>query len=527
MRIGELIRDLGGNLVAGDLDQEVLGVAIDSRQVQAGDLFAALPGGTDHGGRFVADAIQRGACAVLTAAGESSPAQWGLDLAVPHWQHEQIQATAGRVAARLLGPPAGALRSIGITGTNGKTTCAHLLGHLLRLGGQAPAVLGTTGYAVAGSAPVPATHTTPPAPSLQRLLARHHRAGGQTAVMEVSSHALVQDRTAGMTFQVAVFTNLTREHLDYHGNMGSYLEAKSRLFANLAPGSAAVLNRDDMAWEHLAGIARAAGARVVTYSVQQSADVWASELETDSVGSRFKIEGMGICSTKLRFPLRGRFNVQNALAAAAAARLFQVSPETIIAGLSAPSSAPGRMELVSTQGCCGEVYVDYAHSPDALARALGALRAVLQARSQGTSAAEPGLLPSTRGRRGRLIVVFGCGGDRDQGKRAAMGRVACEEADLVIVTSDNPRSESPDEIAEQVLEGTRSVHEDKAALTRVELDRRRAIELALDMARDDDLVLIAGKGHERVQQIGSEQREFDDRQVVRECLQACVTGGGN
>ena len=505
IRLQDLVRELGGELspCAGELT--IREVQLDSRDVQPGDLFVAVHGGREDGSTYVKDAIARGAIAVLSrgASGQEGPGQVSAEVSgVAHWTHDRVREAAGHAAARAQGPPRGSLDIVGITGTNGKTTSAHLLGQLLDSAGMAPAVLGTAGHRLHGDGVVKSTHTTPPAPEIQRLLARHQRAGGKSVVMEVSSHALDQKRTAGVDFRVAVFTNLTRDHLDYHSGMDSYLEAKARLFQNLASGTTAVLNKDDPAWEYLAGVARTAGAEIITYSVQQAADFRASELRTETDGSRFTFDGMGIFSTELRIPLRGRFNVQNTLAAIAAAHCLGASPSVneLAEGLATFQPAPGRLEPVPCSGRDLGIFVDYAHTPDALKHALCAAREGLQ---------------NTDGRDPELWVVFGCGGDRDRGKREEMGRVAGAHSHRLVVTSDNPRSEDPASIADDIQRGLTQAQSDACT---VELDRRKAIEFALQQARPGDVILVAGKGHETEQWVDGEALPFDDRLVIQEAL---------
>lgn len=494
----ELVRRIGGSCSSPGQDVAVLDVQLDSRNVRPGDLFAALPGSKDDGGRHVADAVDRGAVVVLTphefdlrAVTPSTPGLKG----VCHWSHPQPRQAAGLAAALVQGEPAQAMAMAGITGTNGKTTTAHILGHLLSVAGLSPAVLGTAGHRLAGGRVLEASHTTPDAPSLQRLLAMHRQGGGASCVMEVSSHALAQERTAGVDFDVAVFTNLTREHLDYHGDMEAYAEAKARLFSGLRPGAAAVLNLDDPASSLMRSAAESAGARVVTYSVRKAADLQASGLRIDPEGSRLTLDGMGISTCEVRLPLRGRYNVENALAAAATARLLGASPSTTVEGLATTSAAPGRLEPVNTGAHGFSVYVDYAHTPDALERVLEALA------------------EQVKGTTGRLIAVFGCGGDRDPGKRPQMGQVAARLADVAVVTSDNPRSEQPERIIQDILAGMSGDVE-----VEVEVDRRLAIERAVGMASSGDVVLVAGKGHECDQVLGGALIPFDDRLVAQEVL---------
>ncbi len=504
--LSALAAAFGGRIVGGR-DVTLADVHLDSRRLEPGSLFVALPGTgpagrRDDGARYVAEAIERGAVAVLAPCGVTEgPLRERLPSATPLWLHPHPRRAAGLAAARVHGDPSERLQLAGITGTNGKTSSAHILGHLLILAGRRPAVLGTAGHSLAGGVKLSASHTTPDAPELQRILARHRLLGGDSCVMEVSSHALAQERTVALDFDVALFTNLSRDHLDYHGDMDAYAAAKARLFSGLSPGASAVLNRDDPAWGVMRRAAEAAGARVLTYSTRRAADLRASRLRTDGAGLRMTLDGMGISAKELRFPLRGRYNVENALAAAVAACRMGASPSTIVEGLATTSSAPGRMEPIPTGGRGFSMYVDYAHTPEALRNALSACA------------------PQRRG--GRLIVVFGCGGERDRGKRGAMGAVAAELSDLALVTSDNPRGEDPSVIIADILagmQGAEGMAGEAKARVEVETDRRRAIDRAVSLAREGDVVLVAGKGHERHQVIGGRLLPFDDRCVAREAL---------
>ncbi len=506
MRLADLVREVGG-AASRDASAPIRGVQLDSRHVAPGDLFCALSGSREDGARFAADAVRRGAVAVLTDREIDVPAGVGS------WVHASARRAAGEAAARILGTPARGMFVAGVTGTNGKTTVAHLVGHLLTRAGLRPAVLGTAGNRLADGQIVPATHTTPDAPALQKLVARHRDLGGDSLVMEVSSHALDQERTAGLDFDVAIFTNLTRDHLDYHGDLESYTRAKERLFAMLRPGATAVVNADEPASERMSAAARARNALVVTYSARLRGDLCASELRSSLRGTHLILHGMGISRTRLWLPLAGRYNVENALAAAACALVSGASPSSILEGLANAPSAPGRLEVVPTNGRGFTVLVDYAHSEDALENVCRTLRHALEVPAtpeSGVAHLGDGVAP----RSGRLIVVFGAGGDRDKGKRAPMGRVVNDLADLAIVTSDNPRSEDPARILSDIVLGM----EPQRALRIVESDRRRAIEIACAEARAGDVVLIAGKGHETTQTIGTEVHSFDDRAVAREVL---------
>ncbi len=498
-RLGDLMEQLGGGCPPEGGGPRISDVHLDSRRVGVGNLFCALPGNRDDGARFVADAASRGAVAVLT------PHELDLrtvtydmpGLHMDQWVHPDARRIAGRAAALVHDEPCRELSVAGITGTNGKTTTAHILGHILDRAGMDTAVLGTAGHRLAGGRVLKASHTTPDAPELQRLFRMHRDAGGKTVVMEVSSHALSQERTACVEFEVAVFTNLTREHLDYHGDMDRYVRAKTRLFEQLGSDSTAVINIDDPAWGVMATAARRGGARIVTYSTRSRADLSVSGLRTGPAGSHFVLSGMGIEWTETVFPLRGRYNVENALAASAAALVMGASPSAIADGLATTSSAPGRLERIPTGDRGFELFIDYAHSPDALERVMNVLR---------------------DGLRGRLIVVFGCGGDRDAGKRPEMGRIAAGLADVAIVTSDNPRSEDPEAIIADVLVGVREGAGGSSCECIVQSDRERAIRRAIELATAGDIVLVAGKGHETGQIIGAEVVAFDDRCVAQEAL---------
>ncbi len=493
-----LIDKLGGTCVLDGSGADVRGVSLDSRRVEEGDLFVALEGAASDGRRYVSQALERGASAVLLA---ESPDSGLVELAatrapgVPIWVHPAARAMAGEVAAELCGRPSKGMHVIAITGTNGKTTTAHLTGQLLAACEFKPAVLGTAGHTLADGVLRTATHTTPDAPELQRLLSEHRALGGDSVVLEASSHALVQVRLAGLEVSCAVFTNLTRDHLDYHGDMLQYARAKARLFSGLTDNAVAILNADDAYAHVMRDAAAASGARVITYSSQSPADLRASLSRTDLDVTYLTLSGMGISLDRLRVNLLGRFNIENALAASAAVLMSGASPSAIVEGLATVSPPPGRLERVSTGDRGFHVFVDYAHTEDALRNALTVLR----------DAMSPG--------QGRLIVVFGCGGDRDRGKRAPMGRAASELADSVVITSDNPRREAPQQIIDEIRAGISG-----GAQVHVESDRRLAISHALAGARAGDVVLIAGKGHEAFQHVGDQSLEFDDRAVAREAL---------
>jgi UDP-N-acetylmuramoyl-L-alanyl-D-glutamate--2,6-diaminopimelate ligase len=484
-------------------DVEVAGLAVDSRRVRPGDVFFALAGVREDGRRHVREALARGAVAVVAeeAVDAAPTVVVGAGTA---------RALLGVAAARLAGDPTAALTVVGVTGTNGKTTTTYLLEEIWRAAGACPGVVGTVAYRFAGVSE-PAPLTTPDAPTLQGLFARMRARGTTHVAVEVSSHALEQDRVAGTRFDAAVFTNLTRDHLDYHGDIDRYWAAKARLFLEHLPAGGkrdpvAVVNADDPAGARLLGALRA---RAVPFGRGPRAAVRAYGVATDLGGTRGEIDLEGT-----RIPLRTRLvgapHVENALAAAATAWALGVSPDAIAAGLAAAVPPPGRLEQLHGPGFT--VLVDYAHSPDALARALEALR------------------PLTAG---RLVAVFGCGGDRDRGKRPLMGMAAARLADVVVLTSDNPRTEDAARIIADIEVGVcdagmpaLAVAEPGAAALDggrgyvVRPERAEAIALAVALARPGDVVLVAGKGHEDYQIVGAERRPFDDREVVRRVLAA-------
>jgi len=395
-----------------------------------------------------------------------------------------VRAAIGPMSALVFGRPADQLTAIGVTGTNGKTTCTYLLEAILGAAGLAPGVIGTTGARIDGS-PVEIERTTPEAPDLQRLLARMLASGVRAVAMEVSSHALAQRRTDGIRFDAAIFTNLSQDHLDFHGTMDAYFEVKARLFTpeHTAVG---VVGSDDPYGRRLIGSAEVP---IVTYGVDADADLRATEVVVGSEGSSFVVDGV-----RVRTALRGAFNVQNCLAALSAARAIGLELDAAAAAVSTVERVPGRMEVIDG-GRGVSVVVDYAHTPDSI-------RVVLRgARSLAA---------------GRVLVVFGCGGERDRAKRPSMGFAATSGADLTFITSDNPRSEDPLAIIEEIVPGAA----EGGGRFVVEPDRRAAIRLALHEARPGDVVIVAGKGHERVQEIGGATIPFDDRTVVREELAA-------
>ncbi|GEJ56776.1 UDP-N-acetylmuramoyl-L-alanyl-D-glutamate--2,6-diaminopimelate ligase [Anaeromyxobacter diazotrophicus] len=497
MRLSKVIEGTGAR-GALEGDPPIALVTGDSRAVRPGALFFALRGVAADGHDFAAEAARRGAAAVV-AEREVACAPARL-LLVPSTRRAMALA-----AMNFFGRPGEALELVGVTGTNGKTTVTYLVEACARAAGVPSAVLGTVTHRWPGGER-PASHTTPESTEVAETLATARDAGARLALLEVSSHALAQERAAGLTFRAAGFTNLTRDHLDYHGDMEGYFQAKRRLFTeHLAPGGTAVLNGADAYGQRLASeLARGGTARVWRYG--------APGAELGAAGARFGLGGLSARlatpagELDLASPLVGAHNLENLLCAAGLALAAGLPLEAVGRGLAACPGAPGRLERVSGRGV--HAFVDYAHTDDALARAIAALRA---------------LAPR------RLVVVFGCGGDRDRGKRPLMGEVAGRGAELAVATSDNPRGERPEDILAEIVPGLeragarRLTGAEAAAGARGYLvvpDRREAIALALAAARPGDAVLIAGKGHEDYQLIGGERRHFDDREEARRGLGA-------
>ena len=483
MKLNKLLNGFASQLPVDGRD--IKGLTCDSRHVKPGYLYVAIPGHERDGAAFIGDAIQRGATAIV---GEGTPTGGPKTVAIPV---KDSRGAMAALAARFYKRPADRLHLIGITGTNGKTTVATLTRTLLRSVGRHPGLLSTVQYEI-GSRVIPPTRTTPDAIQLHGLFAEMLAADCDSAVMEVSSHGLMQKRTEGVDFDVAVFTNLSPDHLDYHGDMESYFKAKRRLFESLGRGqktATAVVHADDQ-WGRRLLQEKPWKAQVVSYGLQSGADVRAENIAVGNQWTAFRCRSPW-GSEQITFRLRGQFNVINALAAIAAGGASGLSMRRMALALADVTAIPGRLEEVETMRGY-QVFVDYAHTPDALENVLSTLR---------------DLDPE------RLIVVFGCGGNRDTAKRAMMGTVATTWADHVIVTTDNPRSEDPLAIMRDIEAGFTG-----RASTQMELDRRAAIGQALTQAQDGDIVLIAGKGHETFQEFKNTTVAFDDRRVVREWL---------
>ena len=519
------------------VDRMIRGLSLDSRRTRPGDLFLALPGVRCHGGDHIAEALRAGAVAIAIdaeypqaidqgaidqgatdqgaidqGASDHGPIYQGsLDRqpAVPVYRIHHLRARAGVIAGRFFGQPSRQMRVIGVTGTNGKTSVTHYLAEALNGSPRAApcGLIGTMGHGMWGDLRRADT-TTPDAVTTQRLLAEMHARGAQSVVMEVSSHGLDQGRVAGVDFDVAVFTNLSRDHLDYHGSMQSYGEAKRRLFRDPALKAAAV-NLDDPYARDIVG-ALPGSAHVFGYTLAErecrglpDACVCGRRLENGALGLSLEVVsvwGRG----RIESPLLGDFNAYNLLAALAALLALGEPFAEILERLSRVRAAPGRLEVFRGADDGPVAIVDYAHTPDGLEKALRAIRGLTLHRLNG----------------GQVLCVFGCGGDRDAGKRPMMGAIAESLADRVLVTSDNPRGEAPSAIIHQILAGMRAPR--RAA---VEADRETAIARAFAEARPGDVILVAGKGHEDYQEIAGQRWPFSDRDVVRRMV-AAMAGGG-
>jgi UDP-N-acetylmuramoyl-L-alanyl-D-glutamate--2,6-diaminopimelate ligase len=486
MRLGELVNGMAVQATGGSADLEITELVEDSRHARGGCLFVARAGSKSDGRRFIADAILRGAVAVLSDDPASVPPSVAALIC------SDVQAASARLAERFFGRPTRELTVVGITGTNGKTTTAYLVRHLLNHGGMRCGLIGTV-QIDDGALVRTAELTTPPAIDLSRLMRSMVANGCRACVMEASSHALHQKRTAGLEFRIGVFTNLTGDHLDYHGTMEAYLDAKAILLESLPADGVAVVNVDDAAGESLG---RRTAAAVMTCSVRHRNALCHArvgrQLLTCVEASFHGPWGSFDC----RLPLLGRHNAANALEAVAVGHALGLDRETLREGIATCAAPPGRLEPVTKAEHDFAVLVDYAHTDDALENVLRSLRPIL---------------PSGA----KLRVVFGCGGDRDRTKRPRMARAACAHADDVIITSDNPRTEDPQSIIDEICAGVPSEWSDRALRI---ADRTRAIYAAVDRAEAGDILLIAGKGHEDYQIVGTTRHPFDDRRIAAAAL---------
>ena len=471
-------------------DPALIGITDDSRQVRPGWLFVAVKGIGSDGHAYIPKAIEAGAAAVICEHLENGAA------GVPHMVVRDSRKALGLLLSRFYGLAdacrTGRFKILGVTGTNGKTTSAYLMQHLLNAADIRCGRITTIDRDLGAGQTLPSNNTTPPATALYADLAAALDRGCSAVAMEVSSHGLDQHRVAGLPFAVAVFTNLTRDHLDYHVDMNAYAAAKARLFADLRSDAAAVINIDDPYWKHMAVDSKA---KILRYSLKDpDAELFALITHCDAAGLRMTVHAPD-GPMEIHSHLVGRHNAQNILGSVGAALALGLDPRTIARGVASFRSAPGRLEPVAGDlGLPFRVIVDYAHTDDAMRNVLEALRP---------------LTPK------RLCIVFGCGGDRDRTKRPLMGRTAVDLADRVFVTSDNPRTEQPDAIIEEILAG---IPADRMAKVAVDPDRARAIRTAIDSAAPGDVILLAGKGHEDYQIIGKQKFPFDDRLIAADAM---------
>ncbi|RAL26012.1 UDP-N-acetylmuramoyl-L-alanyl-D-glutamate--2,6-diaminopimelate ligase [Thermoflavimicrobium daqui] len=490
MRLEDIIQPLILKQVIGDLGTEIKGIKIDSRQVESGDLFIALRGLTVDGHRFIDKAISQGAAAVMV----EEPISANIPVViVPDTRRAMAMA-----AATFYRHPTKELKVIGVTGTNGKTTTTNLIQHILNDQDQKTGLIGTISMKV-GNREYKVNNTTPEIVDLQRSFRWMLDEGCKYAAIEVSSHGLVMGRTRGCEFHIAVFTNLTQDHLDYHETMEKYRDAKGLLFNQLGTrysddpqfNQVAVLNADDPVSKHYANTT---SAQVITYGIDQKADVRAENIRITATGTRFMLRSFG-GDIEMNLQLVGKFNIYNALAAVSVALLEGISLEKVKKSLESISGVNGRFERVQA-GQNFTVLVDYSHTPDSLENALQTIREFVD---------------------GRVICVVGCGGDRDRSKRPVMAQIAEKYSDLTIITSDNPRTEPPEEIIAEMVAGIKGVN-----LKRYEtiVDRREAIHFAIHQAKANDVVLIAGKGHETYQEINGVRYDFDDRLVAKAAIES-------
>ena len=477
MRLRELLEGMEVISQTISPDTEITHVCVDSRATQKGSLFVAVPGNRCDGGHYARQAVDRGAVCVVC--------QSELPPDLPWVKVRDARLALSQLACRWYGHPSRQLTMLGVTGTNGKTTVTYLLRHILQRTGMKTGLIGTV-QNIVGEQTLPAQRTTPDALQIQQLLSAMTKNGCSHAVMEVSSHALDQHRAEGIDFAVGIFTNLTEDHLDYHGTMGCYCDAKAKLFQMSRMG---VCNADDPWTERLLA---GASCPSVYYGIHNPAEVWAEDIFLHSRSVDFTV-----CTARTRTPVHlgvpGRFSVYNALGAIAACGELGIPPEECAAALATFPGVAGRMEVVPTPGKPYTLLIDYAHTPDALENVLKTVRGFAQ---------------------NRVIVVFGCGGDREREKRPLMGHIAGKLADLTIITSDNPRTEEPMAIIQDILPGIAGA-EDKYI---VEPDRRGAIALAMGRAAAGDVIVLCGKGHETYQEIGDKTIPMDEREIVRSLL---------
>ena len=478
MQLKDLLKGLDVIKIAADIDIPITAIAYDSRKTTPGSLFVAITGYVTDGNQYISQALEKGAVAVVTAAEPKEE--------IPYVLVKSDRLALAVIAANYYGNPANAMKIIGITGTNGKTTSTLLLKRILETVTDAKVgLIGTTNNMI-GDISIPSDRTTPESLDLQALLAKMRDAGCEYVVMEVSSHAIILERVAGVHFNVAAFTNLTEDHLDFHKTMENYCDAKAQLFAR---ADRCVINRDDQ-W--FSRISAKAGGQMMSTSVLGMADLWVEHWKLYADGVAFTAVYNG-SKVDVILPIPGKFMIYNAVTALACALSLGISLEKAAAALASAKGVKGRVEVIPTPGKPYTVLIDYAHTPDGLKNVLLAVREFCK---------------------GKLIAVFGCGGDRDPQKRPIMGKIGTDLADMAVITSDNPRTERPMSIIGDILDGVESYKENYNVIE----NRVLAIRYAMDIAEKNDIIVLAGKGHETYQEIHGRKRHLDEREVVRQYL---------
>ncbi len=482
MKLERLLEDILTLNIKGAVNVEIEGITYDSRKVRPGGLFVAIQGHQVDGTQYITEALSNGAVAVV------SENDLSLGAKVVHLQVTSARQALAQLAATYYGNLSRQMKMIGVTGTNGKTTTAYMVRDVLRDAGFSPGLLGTVAYEI-GTHSIPASRTTPEAPDIHAMFREMKEVGCDCVVMEVSSHAMALDRVYGIDFDISVFTNLTQDHLDYHRDMETYFAAKSKLFLAQKEGTSVVINMDDP-WGRKLLEERKLKIGVITYGFEEQSMVRASDVILDADKTCFQVSSPW-GEARVCLDLLGRFNISNALAALAVGGLCGIRLAVMVKSLGKIQRVPGRLELVPNRRH-KKIFVDYAHTDDALRNVLGTLREICK---------------------GKLFVVFGCGGNRDRGKRKLMGQVASALADYSFITSDNPRNEEPEAIVSDIVEGFMDPEQFE-----VVLDRREAIQKSIQAMGRKDILLVAGKGHETYQEYKETIIPFDDREIVREIL---------
>jgi len=482
MKLNHLLKGVDIVSITGNKFLDIANISYDSKQVKEGGLFLAIKGSRHNGADFIDEAIERGAVCVVCED------DFITFKSVCKVRVKEVQRAPAIIASNFYNYPSAKMNVTGITGTNGKTTVLHLTESILEYAGIHCGSIGTISYKV-GERKIPAINTTPSAVMLQRFLSDMLKAGISNCIMEVSSHSLHQHRVSGISYSEAIFTNLSQEHLDYHKDMQEYFKSKRMLFEMLKDGGSAIVNIDD---DYGAEIASSTKSRLLTYAINKEADIRAIDIRSSVSGSKFKVKipnGMLTIKTSLI----GHYNIHNILAAVAFAIARQIDAKLIEEAIGSFDGAPGRLQKIYADNGDFDIFVDYAHTDDALHNVLSALKEIAK---------------------GRILVVFGCGGDRDPTKRPRMGKISAELSDFVFITNDNPRSEEPSRIIDDIVKGI----PDASRHYKIFPDRRKAIEASIKMAKKDDIVLIAGKGHEKYQILKDATISFDDCQVAEEII---------